>query len=203
MKLKPDSYDFTYVYEFLFKEYQINFSLSDFEAGMLTIMNIAPSQLHPNSWAFLKCFEILCGHLGFEPLVSVFMYFYQVKFGKFVGWVSLSAAYDGSLFTLYNSSCKHFKIKFFKLHYHPKDTEKSLLFHSDFTPRFLLYWQKPSRFKSRVEHLLTLEEREAIDTIRQLSRPINSRALLGLLFVEDPDALFLGMVCLLVFEHLC
>lgn len=76
MKPKPDSYDFTYVYDFLFKEYGITFPLTEFEAGMLTLMNIAPSQLHPNSWAFLKCFELLCRHLDFEPSTNVYIHFY-------------------------------------------------------------------------------------------------------------------------------
>jgi len=60
MKPKPDSYDFIYVYEYVFMEYGITFPLTNFETRMLTIMNIAPSQLHPNSWAFLKCFELVC-----------------------------------------------------------------------------------------------------------------------------------------------
>jgi len=76
VKPKPDSYDFTYVYKFLFKEYHISFPLSDFMAGMLNLMNISPSQLHPNSWAFLKCFKLLCHHLGFEPTTDIFTYFY-------------------------------------------------------------------------------------------------------------------------------
>ena len=49
MKPTPDSYDFTYVYDYLFKEYNITFPLTDFEAGMSNLMNIASSQLHPNS----------------------------------------------------------------------------------------------------------------------------------------------------------
>jgi len=89
MKPRADSYDFSYVYEFMFKEYSMTFPLTDFEAKMLSLMNIAPSQLHPNSWAFLRCFELVCGHLGFEPSFSVFTYFYQMKIGKLVGWVSL------------------------------------------------------------------------------------------------------------------
>jgi len=133
MKPKLDNYDFTYVYEFLFKEYDIRFPLTDFKAGMLTTINIAPSQLHPNGWTFLKCFEILCGHLDLKPFMNVFMYFYQVKFGKFIGWVSLSATYDGSLFTLYSSSYKYFKPKFFKLRCHSKDVERRLLFHPNLT----------------------------------------------------------------------
>lgn len=76
MKPRPDNYDFTYIYEFLFKEYHMTFPLTDFEAGMLNLINVAPSQLHPNSWAFLRCFELLCHHLNFEPTINIFTYFY-------------------------------------------------------------------------------------------------------------------------------
>lgn len=89
-----------------------------------------------------------------------------MKFGKLVDWVSLSALYDGPLFTLYNSSYKYFKIKLFKLHCHLEDMEKHLLFQSDFSPRSLLYWQRPTRFVPRAEYQLTLVEREVVDTIR-------------------------------------
>ena len=60
MKPRLNSNDFVYVYDYLFKEYNITSPLIDFETGMLNLMNIAPSQLHPNSWAFLLCFELLC-----------------------------------------------------------------------------------------------------------------------------------------------
>jgi len=45
MKPRVDSYDFSYVYEFMFREYSMTFPLTDFEAGMLSLMNISPSQL--------------------------------------------------------------------------------------------------------------------------------------------------------------
>jgi len=67
MKPRPDSYDFTYVYEYLFKEYNITFQLTDFEAGMLNVMNIPPSQLHPNSLTFLKCFDLVLGIWALIP----------------------------------------------------------------------------------------------------------------------------------------
>jgi len=110
MKPRTDSYDFSYVYKYMFKEYSMTFPLTDFEAGM----NIAPSQLHPNSWAFLRCLELVCSHLGFEPSLNVFTYFYQMKIGKLVGWVSLTASHGTPLFSLYNSSYKFFKTKFFQ-----------------------------------------------------------------------------------------
>jgi len=43
MNPRPNSYDFIYAYEYLFKEYWITFPLTDFKAGMLIVMNIAPN----------------------------------------------------------------------------------------------------------------------------------------------------------------
>jgi len=166
MKPSPDNYDFTYVYDYLFKEYNVTFPLIDFEAGMLTLINIAPSQLHPNSWAFVRCFKLLCGHLGLVPSISVFTYFYQMKFGKLVGWVSLSASHGSPLFTLYNSSYKHFKPHFFKLCCCSEDAEKRLLFRSNRVPRHPLYWQKPTRFQPLPDYRLTAEEKVAIGAIQ-------------------------------------
>lgn len=59
MKPDTDSYDFTYVYDYLFKEYNIMFPLTDFEAGMLNLMNIAPSNCIQTAgplWNALSCF---------------------------------------------------------------------------------------------------------------------------------------------------
>jgi len=168
---------------------------------MLTVMNIAPSQLYPISWAFLKCFELLCEHLGFKPYVNVFTHFYHKKFGKLVGLVSLSSTHNDSLFTMYSFSYKYFKINFFKLRCHLGDAERRLLFHPDFTPRFPLYWQKPTRFQPRFEHQLTPKERRAVEVIRQLPHPLNTRALLFLPLVEDPNVLFLGTFCPLCYRH--
>jgi len=85
MKPRLNSHDFVYVYDYLFKEYNITFPLTNFEAGMLNLMNIAPSQLHPNIWAFLQCFELLRDQLGLVPSVNAFTYFNQMKLGKLVG----------------------------------------------------------------------------------------------------------------------
>ncbi|MCH81866.1 hypothetical protein A2U01_0002659, partial [Trifolium medium] len=41
-----------------------------FEAAIPKVMNVAPSQLHPNSWAFVTAFELVCLGLGLEPSVG-------------------------------------------------------------------------------------------------------------------------------------
>jgi len=83
--MKPSQHgsDFTYVCEYFSKELDITFPLSPFECRMLTTMNVAPSQLHPNSWAFLKAFPILCHKLHIESTINVLMYFYQLKHTPF------------------------------------------------------------------------------------------------------------------------
>ena len=45
--------DIVYMYEDVFKEFNIQFPFSDFECELLSLMNVAPVQLHPNSYAFL------------------------------------------------------------------------------------------------------------------------------------------------------
>ena len=58
-----DARDFTFVYEYFFKEINITFPFPPFECCMLNAMNMAPSQLHPNKWAFSRAFQILSTHL--------------------------------------------------------------------------------------------------------------------------------------------
>ena len=88
------------------------FPLSPFECRVLTAMNVSP---FPNSWAFFKAFQVFCTYLHIRPSFNTFMYFYQIKHNAEVGWVSLKEAQHGPLFTVYHSSFKKFKNKFFKL----------------------------------------------------------------------------------------
>ena len=50
-----------------------NLELTSFERELLTEVNVAPAQLHPNSWAFVRAFSILCNHFGHPPTVDVFL----------------------------------------------------------------------------------------------------------------------------------
>jgi len=70
-----DADDCTYVYEYMLKTYYMQLPFSTFECDMLTIMNVAPSQLHPNSWPFLELSKF-CVTSSIK-----FMFFYQLKYG--------------------------------------------------------------------------------------------------------------------------
>jgi len=140
MKPEPNFEYHIFVYEFFYKERDNIFPLSNFEAQILIFMNVAPCELHLNSWAFLKYFQIIFHQLHMEPTLNKFTYFYQLKYGKLIDLVSFNGAQYGALFTLYQSSYKYFKTKFFKLKCASRDEKKYLFFYKDFHPRFPMYW---------------------------------------------------------------
>jgi len=63
----------------VFKRIGMRLPFSRFERELLTEINVAPTQLHPNGWAFVKSFHILCGFFGHAPSVDIFLYFFEVK----------------------------------------------------------------------------------------------------------------------------
>ncbi|QHN95762.1 TMV resistance protein N [Arachis hypogaea] len=86
-----------------------------FECKVLIQFNCAPSQLHPNSWAFLRAFEVLMNFLNVAPSLNVFFSLFQSKGVRKGLWVFLSSFPDRSLFLLYKSSFKNFKSMFVKI----------------------------------------------------------------------------------------
>ena len=51
---------FCFVYTTQFKKVKLRFPFSRFERELLTELDIAVAQLHPNSWAFVRAFQIMC-----------------------------------------------------------------------------------------------------------------------------------------------
>ena len=107
---------------------------------------MAPAQLHPNSWAFVRVFAILCNHFGHTPSVDVFLYFFEAKSPGKKLWVSFNGVAGRVLLTLFQQSYKGFKGKFFRVCC--TDYDRTLL------DGFPLYWVKKLQFKKP----MTLEE---------------------------------------------
>ena len=94
----PDG-PFCYFYTIVFKKVLLRLPLYNFEREFLTEMNIAPAQLHPNSWAFVRGFSILCTHFGLLPSLEVFLYFFEL-------WVSFNGVARRELLSLFQQSYK-------------------------------------------------------------------------------------------------
>nr|KYP44917.1 hypothetical protein KK1_033551 [Cajanus cajan] len=101
---------YIYMYQCLFRDLGVVIPFTPFECEFLRKINVAPSQLHPNSWGFLWAFQILCLVMGMNPSLGIFMHFYQLKLGEPpFGWVSLSGSSNGGLFQIFSQSYKNFK----------------------------------------------------------------------------------------------
>jgi len=87
-----DGDDYTFFYEYMVTQFSIQFPLSTFECEVLTEMQTTPSQLAPNTWGFLQAFQIVYKYFNIEPTKNKFMFFYQMKYGESIGWISLSPA---------------------------------------------------------------------------------------------------------------
>jgi len=70
---------FCFIYSTVFKRLKLRLPFTGFEHALLTEVNVAPAQLHPNNWAIVRAFFILCDHFGPTPSVNVFLYFFEAR----------------------------------------------------------------------------------------------------------------------------
>jgi len=57
--------------------------------GVLRILYVAPSQLHPNTWVALQAFKLMCIVLGLKPSPLVFLHNRSTRPKELVRWLSL------------------------------------------------------------------------------------------------------------------
>ena len=106
---------FFFMYSKIFQQIKLHLPFTGFERVLLTEVNMAPSQLHPNSWAFVRAFSILCNHFGHTPSVDVFLYFFVMKNPGKRLWLSFNGVAGRVLLTLFQQSYKGFRKNFFKV----------------------------------------------------------------------------------------
>ncbi|GAU32076.1 hypothetical protein TSUD_53440 [Trifolium subterraneum] len=128
---------------------------------ILRLLNVAPSQFHPNSWAFVKGYELLCYALDLEPNLGVFFSFYHVKSLTPGRLVSVCAQPNKGLFKLFASNFKNYQDSFFRVRYGPG--LPSLMYDTDGDRLFPFYWtEDPKAIKGVYDDVLTSFEKETI-----------------------------------------
>lgn len=88
-----------HMYAAVLEEFKVKIPFTPFDMDVLKFVNMTPSQIQPNSWAFIRGFEILCKALELEPSVGVFFHFYGMKGVNKMLWVSISAHPGKKLFS--------------------------------------------------------------------------------------------------------
>ncbi|MED6167951.1 hypothetical protein PIB30_007623 [Stylosanthes scabra] len=135
---RGEEWEFFFVYTTLFLDIGVRFPFSEFQCGVLNQLKCAPTQIHPNAWAFIRGFEILMEYLGTKPLLEVFFSFFQAKGVRKGGTVTLNSVQGKALFDLYRHSYKDFKWMFVKV---TCDEDQFPFYLDEYgLERFPLYW---------------------------------------------------------------
>ncbi|KAL2324392.1 hypothetical protein Fmac_023450 [Flemingia macrophylla] len=162
--------------------------------SVLRTLNVAPTQLHPNSWAAMQAFKVLCLSLGVMPTAPLFLHFYSCKpgydteegYSSHQGenevkakWISLFRIPKRDLLESFTSSYKNSKNGFFRVSI-PEEGRKYFFDHTG-TPLFPLSWtRKPRRCDGFHVEDLTQAEREGLKVLLQAPRPLPSKMLIML-----------------------
>ena len=101
-----------------FDDLHIILPFDDFTMGVLQILKVAPTQLHPNSWATLQVFCILCDIFKIIPTPQSFS-----RPSSPVSWLSLSSRPRSICFAPFTTSYKIFKEKYFKIFVESNDRD--------------------------------------------------------------------------------
>jgi hypothetical protein len=108
-----------------FPKYQITFEhlgyrlpFTEFEVAVFYHLEFTPSQLHPNSLAFIRAFELVADYLHIAPTIGLFFHAFHLQRSKpkgdaanKSGWVSLKQS--SHLFEMYEESVRGFKDRWF------------------------------------------------------------------------------------------
>ncbi|RDY08529.1 hypothetical protein CR513_07222, partial [Mucuna pruriens] len=76
---KDEDSDFIYMYETLFKDLRVTLPFDSFAARVLRILKVAPTQLHPNGWASMQAFCMVCRALSITPTTHLFLSYYTTR----------------------------------------------------------------------------------------------------------------------------
>ncbi|GAU50491.1 hypothetical protein TSUD_26830 [Trifolium subterraneum] len=101
-----------YMYTHVLQTLHLWLPFNSFECQLLRVMNVAPCQLHPNSWAFFKAFQVACEGLDLVPTAGVFFCFFHVKNVSPHSLISISSQPNKGRFSLYASNFKIYRDTF-------------------------------------------------------------------------------------------
>jgi len=86
----------------------------------LWALNVAPTQLHPNTWKSIQAFCLIYDVFRLSPTPSTFLSYYTSHPTKLALWHSLVGRLGNVLFGSFTTSYKNFKEKFLKVFVRPE-----------------------------------------------------------------------------------
>ena len=171
-------HDIFFVYSTFFSHLHVS-PFDSFTMSILQILNVAPTQWHPNSWAILQAFRVICQVFGLTPTPESFLYYYNTYSSTPVGWLSLSSRPGNVRFAAFTTSYKIFKDYFFKVFVEPDG--RDLFYNADGTTKFSFHWtEKPPSLDHRFWESLSPFDQEVLMIVNQLPCRLPKRELIAL-----------------------
>ncbi|GAU33359.1 hypothetical protein TSUD_364840 [Trifolium subterraneum] len=153
-----------YMYTHLLQTLHLWLPFNFFECQVLRVMNVAPCQLHPNSWAFLKAFQVACEGLDLVPTAGVFFSFFHVKNVSPHSLISINSQPNKGRFSLYASNFKNYRDTF--LCFRCGEGFPELMFDASGNRLFPFYWSSsPRLIKGTRPNTLNEYERLTVSTL--------------------------------------
>ena len=135
--------------------------------------------MHPNSWAILQAFRIICKIFGLTSTPESFLYYYNTYPNTPVGWLSLSSRPGNVRFAAFTTSYKNFKDYFFKVFVEPDG--RDLFYNTDGSTKFPFHWiEKPTSLDHRFWESLSPFDKEILMVGNQLPCRLPTRELIAL-----------------------
>jgi hypothetical protein len=97
------------MHEVVFKDMGFRLPFSDFQREMLRWTKLSPTQIDPNSYAFMRAFELLCDYLQIPASKDVLFSFLTMQRGT--NWVSFRQSQK--IFEIFAGKVRSFKERFF------------------------------------------------------------------------------------------
>ncbi|GAU27622.1 hypothetical protein TSUD_270110 [Trifolium subterraneum] len=106
------------MYQIAFEHMGLRLPFTDLEMAIFNHLEVCPSQLHPNSLAFIRAFEIVAAYLQMAPTVPLFFHIFGIQRSRprgnvtdKCGWVSLKQ--HKKYFEIFEESLRGFKDKWY------------------------------------------------------------------------------------------
>jgi len=190
--------DFFFMYSAFFTDVHVRLLLDEFTMRVLPILNVAPTQLHPNSWGYLQCFRLLCEMFDLIPSPQSFLHYYSARPSNLVRWVSLVSQSGGALFAPYTVSYKRFKTGFFRVAIEPAG--RQYFYYGDI-PKFPFHWtSNPVHYLYWPRSSMTDEDQIIFNLFDRLPRRLPTRKILKLYLCSQRWVDLSGM-CVLMFSY--
>jgi len=142
--------------------------------GVLQLLNVAPTQLHPYSCAYLQAFRLLCMALYLQPSPPAFLYFFVTRPRSPTTWLSLISRPGFNRLDAFTQSFKHFKDGFFKVVIN--QVGRSHFYTADGNTKFPFFWTgNPWRYKVITREDFSVADKEVVDVVMLFSDKMSTK----------------------------